>query len=150
VPFCWLLLRYCQFSNCFIFRIQKISLLRLMRKYNETMLSTTNTVYFKQKSPTTVNTTFLLGPANSIPSAQTFRPVCFKSSISSHLVNASYRSTAAMQERQQLDKTLPLASSSDFDLTFTTWFLLTSHMLYADLALQLQLTDIGLHQWKQA
>lgn len=123
----------------FIFR--KFLSFNWMRKYNETILSTTNTVYFKQESPSTVNMTFMLGPANGISLAQTFWPICFMSSISSHLVNASYASTTAMHNSQQLDKTLLLSLSSGFDWTFRTWFILTSHMLHSDPALQFQLTD---------
>lgn len=47
--------------------------------------------------------------------------------------NASYRSTTAKWDRQQLHKTSLLTWCSDFDLTFRTWYLFTSHMLYADL-----------------
>lgn len=105
-----------------------------MRKYNETILATTNTVYFKQEFLSIGNMTFKLGPANGIPLALTFWLMCFKSHLSHLVKHHSYGRLATVRQN------LTLTWSSDFVLTFMISFIFTSHMLYVDLPLQLQLT----------
>lgn len=56
-----------------------------MRRYNETIFATTNTVYFKLELASVVNMTFTLAHANGIHLALTFWLMCFKSHLS-HLV----------------------------------------------------------------
>lgn len=79
-----------------------------MRKYNETIFATPNTVYFKQEFLGVVNMTFKLGPANGIPLSLTFWMMCFKSHLSHLVKHHSY-------ERLNTGKASMSTSFSDFD-----------------------------------